>query len=520
MSGVNTLYLSSFESVAGQSFDYIVVGAGAYGTSFCHRVLEQQPAARILVLDKGGYLIPDHIQNLPPSFIKLNTTVGTRPWTYSGSDGLDFMPQIPYLGGRALFWNAWTPQPDEAEMPDWPREAIDRLRAEWYRAGEFLGRRYSLRTAGNANAPLQGFMGERLFARLGEIRGAIPQGSPAELDSAMATGQGVEPEQWAKFAPIPVLIGDTQTYAALKVVGNAEVLRLNAADGRVTELVTACGSLQVGAARVILACNTLEAGFILRRSFPQDPLPGNNLCGHIRSWLAARVPAASVPALTGQLQAAAYYLPGRDRQSGRMMHTHISVVHNPQPAQSQRLLYSILPDASTPQAVAAYQDPGYVVFMLHSMGEFLGERSADSWNRAGCGADDQAEVKVNLRPQDLDFWKAMDQTTFDVMRSLVGDAPVEYQYTDAQGVCSWDPALPDNIRNRGLVHEAGTLWMGSDPANSVTDVHGRLHCYPNVYGLGSMLFPRPGSFNPTLTGVAQAFALARELAGAGPAEGA
>ncbi|WP_305857723.1 GMC oxidoreductase [Balneatrix alpica] len=513
MNEVDKLYFSTLDEVQQQQFDYIVIGGGAYGSSFAHRMLELQPGVRILVLDKGSYLIPDHIQNLPPTYIKLNTEVGIRPWEYRGTPNLNFMPQIPYVGGRALFWNAWTPQPDSTEMPDWPEQAIERLNPQWYATGHYMGRRYSLRTPGNANSSLHQQMGERLFSQLSQIPGAKPQASPSALDSAMATGQDVPPEDWAKFAPIAVLVQDLQAYPQqLRVVVEAEVLQLQASGQRIDAIETAAGTLQVGNAQLILACNTLEAGFLLTRSFPQMPLVGKNLCGHIRSWLAARVPASAVPGLTDRLQAVAYYLPGQDKVTGRLMHTHISVVHNPQPAQSLDVLYRILPDASTPAAFAAYQDPNYVVFMLHSMGEFLGQRSQDSWNYVGTLSDGTAEVCIQLQPQDSQFWQAMDQTTFAVMEALVAEAPVEYQHTQADGSICWRAIPPQSIRNQGLVHEAGTLWMGDDPATSVTRADGRMHQFENVYGLGSMLFPRPGSWNPTLTGVAQAFALAQQFA--------
>ncbi|WP_337264701.1 MULTISPECIES: GMC oxidoreductase [unclassified Serratia (in: enterobacteria)] len=512
MSEVDNIYFSRFDEIKGESFDYIVIGGGAYGTSFTHRVLQHNPQARILVLEKGNYLIPDHIQNIPPAYIKLNTSVGTRPWTYYGTPGLNFMPQIPYVGGRALFWNAWTPQPDESEMPDWPVQAIESLDKQWYPTGEFMGRRYSLATPGNLNQSLNQFMSERLFSQLANISGAKPQPSPSALFSAMATGQGVPPEDWAKFSPISVLVSDVQKFAGkLRVVVNAEVEKLIAESDIVTDIITKDGTLKVGKAQVILACNTLEAGFILTRSFPQDPLIGKNLCGHIRSWLAARIPASCLPALTQQLQTVAYYLPGIDKTTNRLMHTHISVVHNPQPAQSYDVLYRILPDASTPEAVATYQDPNYVVFMLHSMGEFLGERSVNSWNYVSTNAQGEAEVYIQLQETDSKFWDAMDKTTYDVMYALAGDAPLEYQHNNPDGSFTWKNSPPDNIRNQGLVHEAGTLWMGDDPLTSVTACNGRMHRYHNVYGLGSMLFPRPGSWNPTLTGVAQSFALADEL---------
>jgi len=51
-------------------------------------------------------------------------------------------------------------------------------------------------------------------------------------------------------------------------------------------------------------------------------------------------------------------------------------------------------------------------------------------------------------------------------------------------------------------HESGTLWMGTDPARSVTDSYGRFHHVTNAYCVDQSLFPTAGSANPVLTGVA------------------
>ena len=508
MSEVDRLYFKSLCQVQDHSFDYIVIGGGAYGTSFTHRMLQLSPQGKILVLEKGNYLIPEHIQNLPPTYVKLNTEVGIRPWEYTGNDpNLNFMPQIPYVGGRALFWNAWVPQPDQTEMPDWPEAAIESLRPEWYEAGKFLGRRYSLKLPGNDNEALANAMGDRLFAGLKDIATATPMGDPRGLDSAMATGQNVPSEEWAKFSPINVLVQDVQAYPErVSVVVNAEVHRLVATDGKITSIETADGTINVGNAKVLLACNTLEAGFLMTRSFPQNPLVGKNLSGHIRSWLALRVPVEKMPALKDNLQAIALYLSGRSSK-GRLLHTHITVVHNPKPSESKDILYKILPDASTPKAVATYQDPDYVVIMLHTMGEFLGAPNADSWNYVGVDAEGNAIVHVTMRPEDQEFWTVMDTTTFEIANVLSNGAPVEYQHEDG----SWQSMPPTSIHNNGLVHSAGTLWMGTDSQTSVTNPQGQVHGLSNLYGAGSMLFPRPGSWNPTLTGVTQVFALARYL---------
>ncbi len=53
-------------------------------------------------------------------------------------------------------------------------------------------------------------------------------------------------------------------------------------------------------------------------------------------------------------------------------------------------------------------------------------------------------------------------------------------------------------------HDAGTLWMGNDPASSVTNEYGRIHDTTNCYVAAPAVFPTTGSPNPMLTGVALA----------------
>lgn len=48
-------------------------------------------------------------------------------------------------------------------------------------------------------------------------------------------------------------------------------------------------------------------------------------------------------------------------------------------------------------------------------------------------------------------------------------------------------------------HISGTLRMGSDPSESVTDEFGRFHTAANVISADAATFPTSGAFNPTLT---------------------
>ena len=62
----------------------------------------------------------------------------------------------------------------------------------------------------------------------------------------------------------------------------------------------------------------------------------------------------------------------------------------------------------------------------------------------------------------------------------------------------------------GAGHIMGTTIMGTDPTTSVADGFGRSHDVPNLWILGSSLFPTCGTVNPTLT--LAALALRTEVA--------
>jgi choline dehydrogenase-like flavoprotein len=53
--------------------------------------------------------------------------------------------------------------------------------------------------------------------------------------------------------------------------------------------------------------------------------------------------------------------------------------------------------------------------------------------------------------------------------------------------------------HNGAGHVMGTYHMGSDPKTSVVDREQRSHDHPNLFLLGSGVFPSVGTANPTLT---------------------
>ena len=62
-------------------------------------------------------------------------------------------------------------------------------------------------------------------------------------------------------------------------------------------------------------------------------------------------------------------------------------------------------------------------------------------------------------------------------------------------------------------HVMGTVRMGTDPATSVADAHGRLHQLENVVIADSSLFVTSSGYGPTLTLAALAARSATAMVG-------
>jgi hypothetical protein len=101
----------------------------------------------------------------------------------------------------------------------------------------------------------------------------------------------------------------------------------------------------------------------------------------------------------------------------------------------------------------------------------------------------RAAVTLTPTQRDNDLWNVMDTAMQDVATLLANGQPMQVVQNNRDGLGTTH-------------HEAGTLWMGTDPTRSVTDEDGRFHHTDNLYAVGPCLFPSIGSPNPMLTGVA------------------
>jgi choline dehydrogenase-like flavoprotein len=207
-------------------------------------------------------------------------------------------------------------------------------------------------------------------------------------------------------------------------------------------------------------------------------------------------------------------------------HLQVTAAAN-QASESDQLLFRMVPDIEELGQILSNQDGSKVAITLRAVGEMAGDRSTPvpnsdgSWiNLSPFERDEfgvpRAWVQITVSAADLRLWRDMDQAAIALVQQVAG-APQNVEYLYDGG---WQSAPPPLTRpfpewHRGLgttYHESGTMWMGDDPATSVTNPVGRFHHVSNAFACDQSLFPFVGSVNPALTGLCLARGIAEAIA--------
>ncbi|MFJ5777081.1 GMC oxidoreductase [Streptomyces sp. NPDC093094] len=531
---VATYYCKTLRQVGDVEYDIVIVGGGAVGAAVLDRLVQRGGSARprVLVLEKGSFLLPEHVQNLHPRYQRLMKDAVARPWRRAAGTTFDLAPQIPYLGGRAQFWSTWIPRPSDQQMPGWPQAVKESLARYWNSAEEFLGAVLPGRM-GEQFTTFQPRLREQLQAKLGGL-GHFPDGIQApQLEVPLASRATTSTLGYRKFSPVPVLIELAETHPGeVDVVTGCEVLEIrhgepaagpHGPECRATELSTTQGVLKLGPhTDLVLANGIVEPTGLLLDSFTDmlPPFTGTNLGGHVASWFSARVPRAAWPGLDDEgLQVACMYLRGRVEASRpedtRDFHIHLMGASNPSPDTAVPDLYRLIPDSFDQEFLQQLSDRDHIGFLVHCLGEWRSRPDDADGSRV---YSEKGETVLDLRPgsTDLALRTTMDQQArLLVERILAGGLDtslIQYWNPGENGrPGAWQADIPAGRLKDALVHESGTLWMGTSRDTSVTTTDGRLHQVANLYVGGAATFPTSGSWNPTLTAVALAQRLADHL---------
>jgi choline dehydrogenase-like flavoprotein len=550
-------------SAGSRPHDYVVIGGGSFGAIFAQHLFasDTERRHRILVLEAGPFLLPEHVQNLPllwggvpgPTSIQDLRAAGRggqpreEVWGLAWHSGTPF-PGLAYtVGGRSLFWGGWSPEPLAAEMSPsrWPTDVASELLDTYFpQAREQLG-------VDEANdfifGELHSALRQRLFEGLaaGRVTDALPlsevrthlrdevlriteqQADLSKLEAPLAvqsrTRSGFFP--FNKFSALPLLIrgcrqawlesGGDDTRKRLMVVPNCHASRLDFDGSRVTGVFTNLGYVAVvPGGRVFLACGTIESTRLALLSFggiPGYERIGRNLLAHLRSNLTIRVPREELKLAERELQASALFVKGRHRFSDRSVgHFHLQITASAVPtpgSDSEAELFKKVPDLDTIEALRQADDK-YVVITVRGIGEMEPDnprsRITLDPERDEFG-EQRAFVSILASERDQRLWSAMDRAALDVANVFSGGRH-EVLTRAADGL-----AGPAHDGLGTTHHEAGTLRMGDDPESAVTDAFGRFYGVQNAYALGPALLPTTGSPNPMLSGTALARRLVKRL---------
>lgn len=478
--------------------------------------------------------------------------------------GLPWKSSIPFkglayaIGGRSVYWGGWSPRLLDEEMATWPPDTVASLKALYF---DESTRQIGVdETNDFIFGELQNVLRQRLFDKLGAVGGAVPLAAlppspllkpganPTELLGLKSTSglsqqdllnllkleaplavQARAPDAgffaFNKFSTVPLLMKAARTASLdsggddarkdFMILSDTHVLSVRTAPistggWRVTGIETSQGFIDLAPGGVaVIALGTIESARLALVSFdgteiPTEPLMGKNLMAHVRSNLTFRVPRTAIPGLantTNEVQTAALFVKCRAiRRNGDVLgyfHLQITATGGGNLVGAEDRLFRKVPDIDFFDALRTSTDT-HVAVAIRGIGEM---EPADFGNPAASAnrvdldprTDEygirRARVALAASTRDNELWNIMDATIAEVADLIAGGLNVPPVQRDGLGTTH---------------HETGTLWMGTDPARSVTDADGRFHHTENLYAAGPCLFPRIGSPNPMLTGIAMA----------------
>lgn len=124
---------STQQTVGGRNrdFDVIVIGGGTFGSVLAEHlfVADTTHSRRILVLEAGPFVLPEHVQNMPYMGGAPDLRV---PWI--NHPALNYSGLLYAVGGRSLTWGGWSPELLDTEMAAWPQTVKSALRTQYFEA--------------------------------------------------------------------------------------------------------------------------------------------------------------------------------------------------------------------------------------------------------------------------------------------------------------------------------------------------------------------------------------------------
>lgn len=516
-----------------EAFDFLVVGSGCCALAFVEKALRNNPNARILIMERGPFFLPEHFQNLPlPYQGTLGGMSETFPWTLSHATAVEQNlwqhGMVPFFGGRSTLWSAWCPRPTVEEMRDWPPALVD-VAHKYFAEAEAL---LNVVSADKIDANLAAgspAVNRPIFATLQQELTNMLRNNIAEIPSAtriipapLAVRSQIEGVDFEKFAvPGPLLSQIVKQRdlgkGALKVITNCVVQRILHQGDIATALETSRGIVSVGKAQVVLAMGTLPPTTLVLNSFPHlESRVGKRFSSHFITSVIARVRREDYTFASnlGELELAAIYLAGEDPTTKHQYHIQLTGLSDRFPEKNAETAARHMPDVVATASIEQLRtSKEYIVFVCAVLGE-LDENNPQNWFRK----DDQnsdpttnALLQVIMNDNDRHLHDHMDTSTFEALEKALcpKGSQVEYWHDKSS---SWEASRPptEQIHVSGMVHESSTMHI-SEGKDGIVNLKYKVDGVDNVFVTGASLWPTGGSWNPTLTMVGLAQHLADNL---------
>lgn len=518
-----------------EEFDYIVIGTGFCALAFIERILKNNPFSRILILERGEFFLPEHFQNLPlPYKGTLGGMSETFPWTITqetrNGKYINFQHgMVPFFGGRSTLWSGWCPRPTRDEMENWPEELIETLEKYFPEAEQLLNviPADQIRVV-RPDKPVYGLMQKELqkliFDNLNNIP-ALTRAIPAPLAVNDLNYEDIDfskfstPSSILEVAEIQKLLSKTNSGSLLKIATGCIVNQIIQQNGVATALDTSRGIVNIGDAKLILAMGTLPPTTLIRNSFPFLKNIGERFTSHFISAVVARIHKNDFDFYNqlAELELGAFYVAGinTERKNKGQFHIQLTALNDKDPIKNSKTALRYMPDVvATASMEQLLSSEDYIVFVCAVLGE-LDFENENNWFRANNSDQNPTTnsiLQVIANKNDYLVWETMDESTFKVLENILSPkGPENVQYWDSSDN-SWKNQRPEinKIRVPGLVHEASTMWIGTD-SESIVDLKYKVRGVENIYITGASLWPTGASWNPTLTMVALSQHLADNL---------
>jgi len=291
---------------------------------------------------------------------------------------------------------------------------------------------------------------------------------------------------------------------------------------------------------IIIALGTIESTRLALSTFKNSlagraaQRMGTNLVAHLRSNLTIRIPIGALsflaPSDRKSLEVSALFVKGKTTINGVDHFCHLQITASGLGKlgdNSEAELFQKVPDIEHLEGLLNATDT-HVVITLRGIGEMT-THNLDSFIRLSSTTTDfgrpAAEVTMadvrggsSTTPQsetDKKVWDAMDALADQVAVAFANKQAFDVLANDGTTINMPNNTTADQVkaaypyagrRDRlGTTHhDAGTLFMGTDAATSVTNEFGRIHDTTNCYVASPAIFPALGSPNPMLTGIALA----------------